>query len=371
MHFDVFLSHNQQEKPWVRRLYQFLVQNGLKVFFDEVNVPPGADFISAIETAASSSSNLALVLSPGSLNSKWVGMETQLAMMRSIGDSKQSIIPIVLDDIDLTKVRPWLHTLNWVDLREPETRERKLRVLLQHFGIKNADTIPTKDLQTLLWLREGKQTSSLRVGGVEDIVGWGWDGIKLLEELIALDYSTTEALTHLHEGDPQQWGPIFMDHPDTWRMLFSEAKKIVGYWHMAPLFEDDYVLAKSGTLLDSEITSDRVQHFELPGHYNTYLVQVCMSPAFRGNRNTPLLFETFFEVLDELSKNGVFIKEVTANALTKTGVSLCKTFYMSPVCEHSQGGIIYTASIGTIFRSSLVNRFPELKLRYMQEDLLT
>jgi hypothetical protein len=215
-----------------------------------------------------------------------------------------------------------------------------------------------------------KAGSSLQIGGAEDALKWGWDGAKLLEELIRLDYSTTESLTHLQEGDPQQWGPIFMDHWDTWRMLFIEPKKIVGYWHIAPLFDEDYQKVKSGKLLDSEITSDRVQHFELPGHYNVYVVQVCMAQEYRGLRNTQTLFETFFHVLDHVAKNGVFVKEMAANAITQTGIALCKTFNMSPVCKHDHGGVVYSAAIRDIFRNTLVKRFPDLLELYSSEGLV-
>lgn len=367
MRYDVFLSHNRQEKPWVRRLYQFLVQNGLAVFFDEVSVPPGADFVATIEGAVSVSKNVALILSPGSLESRWVAMETQLALMGAVGRGVQSVVPILLDEVDLSKVRPVLQSLNWIDLRDATTRESKLRRLLHHFGVANADSIPTRSLDPLLWIRENKHESTLRVAGVEDVIGWGWNGVQLLEELIKLDYGTNATLTHIHEGDPTQWGPIFMDHPDTWRMLIAEPKKIVGYWHIAPLFNEDYAQAKSGKLLDSEITSDRVQHFEIPGVYDIYFVQVCLSPEFRKPRNTQLLFETFFETLEELSKNGIIVREVTTNALTPTGISLCKTFNMSFVCEHEHGGSVYCAPIAHILRNPLVDRFPELRHRYAIE----
>lgn len=217
-----------------------------------------------------------------------------------------------------------------------------------------------------------KQRNSplIKVGGAEDVLGWGWDGSKLLEELIKLDYSTIEALTHIQEGDPQQWGPIFMDHWDTWRMLFVEPTKIVGYWHMAPLFEEDYEKAKSGKLLDSEITPDRVQHFEIPGHYNAYFVQVCMLQEDRGPTNMKLLYETFFETLNNLAKNGVFIKEIAANAMTNAGISLCRQFNMSLVCAHEHGGTVYSASFRDICRSFLVKRFPELLELYSSEGLI-
>lgn len=149
-------------------------------------------------------------------------------------------------------------------------------------------------------------SSSLSVATIADVLHWGWDGSKLLEALIHLDYETTEHLTHAHEGDPSQWGPVFMNHPETWRLLVSGPRAIVGYWHMAPLFPKEYVMAKAGQLLDSQITVDTMQLFELPGQYDVYFVQVCMLPEFRRPRTVQLLFDTVFEVIELLSHSEVY-----------------------------------------------------------------
>ena len=44
MSWDVFVSHNRQDKPWVRVFVQHLRELGLRVFFDEDSISVGGEF---------------------------------------------------------------------------------------------------------------------------------------------------------------------------------------------------------------------------------------------------------------------------------------------------------------------------------------
>ena len=47
--YDVFLSHNSQDKPRVRELAEGLRDAGLRVWFDEWVIKPGDDIYLAVE----------------------------------------------------------------------------------------------------------------------------------------------------------------------------------------------------------------------------------------------------------------------------------------------------------------------------------
>lgn len=61
---DVFLSHNQVDKPRVRRLAERLRVAGLRVWFDERVLQPGDDIYLAIERRLEASRTPVLCLSP-------------------------------------------------------------------------------------------------------------------------------------------------------------------------------------------------------------------------------------------------------------------------------------------------------------------
>ena len=73
--YDVFLSHNQADKPRVRRLAERLRAAGLRVWFDEWVIQPGDDIYLAIERGLEASRTLVLCLSPAALGSDWAELE--------------------------------------------------------------------------------------------------------------------------------------------------------------------------------------------------------------------------------------------------------------------------------------------------------
>jgi hypothetical protein len=358
--YDVFLSHNRRDKPWVRRLYGFLTAKGLRVFFDEESIRPGQSVVTAIEAALEASRYVVLVLSPTSLSSRWVALESQLAIQDDPDAGANRLIPVIVEKVNWSSVRSVVRTLNCLDLTEPSSRVDRLGKLLTALGV---GAIDRRELEPLLAEVDARPLlQPLAVAGIGEVLDWGWSGEKLLEEFIALDYATLEGLTPAHEGSPQQWAPVFMNHPETWRMLLSSPEEIRGYWHFAPLFPEDYRRAKTGRLLDSDITADRIRMFELPGEYEIYFVQLCMHQRFRHAAHVRQLFRSIFNVLEELGEQGIFVREICANAYTDIGRAICKSANLEPLCEHVEHGTIY----GSPIRNVLSSQFSGLNRRLVQ-----
>ncbi len=373
--YDVFISHNRQDKRWARRFDKFLREHNVKVFLDESAIEFGVDFEHKFEGAITASKFFIVILSPAALASPWVRKEIEIALKSWAKRGQPQIIPIQLEDIDMDRVNPALRPISWVDLRGTAAeREPRFRKLLERIGVPNVGGISQRSFVPLISMRQ----SALHVADIKDVMAWGWDEVRLLEELVKFDKDVND-VTHIasegadkHEGSAPQWAPIFRHHPDTWRMLISERETIAGYWHIAPLFDDDYQKIKSGLMFDSEITVDRIKIFELPGLYDVYLSQVCMLPDLRKRPgNIQFLFETFFDVLDKLSEHRIYITEVTANAVTEFGEALCKHFKMPSLKEDQYGGKIYAAPIQNFLGDSFADIFPELRDRYAAEGLYT
>jgi hypothetical protein len=173
-------------------------------------------------------------------------------------------------------------------------------------------------------------------------------------------------MTEHEEGFPDQWAPVFMDHPDTWRLLLNEHDDIVGYWHFVPLFEEFFSSVKAGNLLDSSITSDNVPHIEIPGWYDIYFVVVAILPAYRGAVATKLLFSSLERVLETLAEQGTYIRSICANAFTPAGISLCKTLNLKFLRTHEERGEVYLADFETVLRSTVFNRNARLQRMYRE-----
>ena len=121
--YDVFLSHNQADKPRVRRLAKRLRAAGLRVWFDEWVIQPGDDIYLAIERGLEASRTLVLCLSPAALGSDWVGLERSTVLFRDPANAGRRFIPLLLADCKL-----------------PDTLRAKVRALPRcHGGLHSAE----------------------------------------------------------------------------------------------------------------------------------------------------------------------------------------------------------------------------------------
>jgi serine/threonine protein kinase len=247
-------------------------------------------------------------------------------------------------------------------------RQSSIPTSIMNIVTKCLQRKPANRFQSVIELMEalkgGTESRSFSVVGIEEVFSWGWNMQALLEALIGLDYQTIDRLTPEHEGEAHLWAPVFGDHPESWKLLIRGPKDIVGYWHFVSLFDDDFERAKQGNLLDSEITTDRVRLFELPGWYNIYVVSICILPQYRKTALIRSLFRSMLETFAEMARNGVFVQEICANAYSPSGVSLCKSLGLSHCRPHDHFGEIYVGSFRGLLEGTLFDWFPELRALY-------
>jgi hypothetical protein len=113
--YDVFLSHNAQDKPWVRRLAERLKQAGLRVWFDEWNVAAGDIIALKVDEGLEQSRVLVLCISPHALASGWVALERSTAIHRDPANAGRRFIPLLLADCEVPDT---LRRYKYVDFRE-------------------------------------------------------------------------------------------------------------------------------------------------------------------------------------------------------------------------------------------------------------
>lgn len=114
--FDVFLSHNSQDKPAVRELCRALQDRGLSVWLDEDELRPGLPWQPGLESGIRASRSVTVLVGADGLG-PWEIEEMQAALMlarrRGI-----PVIPVLLPDAPLQPAVPlFLELRTWVDLR--------------------------------------------------------------------------------------------------------------------------------------------------------------------------------------------------------------------------------------------------------------
>jgi WD40 repeat protein len=113
--YDVFLSHNSNDKPRVRRLADKLKAAGLRVWLDDWQIKPGDDIYLAVERGLEASRVQLLCLSPAALGSNWVTLERSTVLFRDPSNAGRRFVPLLLEDCELPDT---LRRFKYVDLRQ-------------------------------------------------------------------------------------------------------------------------------------------------------------------------------------------------------------------------------------------------------------
>jgi GTPase SAR1 family protein/nucleotide-binding universal stress UspA family protein len=115
--FDVFLCHNGEDKPAVRRLAQQLRERGLRPWLDERELRPGLPWQSALEEVIAGIP--AAVVIVGSRVGPWQDQELA-AFLRQFIRRRCVVIPVLLPGADDQELPVFLNGLTWVDLTVAE-----------------------------------------------------------------------------------------------------------------------------------------------------------------------------------------------------------------------------------------------------------
>ena len=115
--FDVFLSHNSQDKPVVEEIGEWLRSRGLRVWLDKWELRPGFPWQEGLEEGVRSSRAVAVFVGEGGLGA-WQEPEMRAFIARSRRE-QVPVIPVLLPGCpDSPQLALFLEAFTWVDLRE-------------------------------------------------------------------------------------------------------------------------------------------------------------------------------------------------------------------------------------------------------------
>ena len=117
--YDVFLSHNSQDKPMVKELARKLVAKGLDVWLDAWKLSPGGRWQEELEQGIKDSASLVVLVGKSGLG-HWENEEMFAAINAQVNNPKNRVIPVLLpggqEEVVLDKL--FLSQRTWVDFRE-------------------------------------------------------------------------------------------------------------------------------------------------------------------------------------------------------------------------------------------------------------
>jgi hypothetical protein len=216
-----------------------------------------------------------------------------------------------------------------------------------------------------------RENSSLSIVGLKDLRHREWGVCDILTRIREMDRQLYSQ-TCLGMDSLQQWLPVFLHNPETWRAIVSSDGDLAAYWQTAVVDDDLYLGLKSGTSSESDLLARSYKDLSVRGTYNLYFVSICVNPSFRGLETSMTLIDSFFFVIDQLASKEVFFKEVTGSACSPDGEQICRTFRLDYLRSNAIGKL-YAGSVGSVidrFKGPLSARFPGLFLKYQRAGLI-
>src|ERR1022692_4203270 len=175
----IFLSHNCQDKDFVRRLSSDLRRSGAHTWVDEAEIRIGEPLLDKVREAINSVDYLAVVLTLRSVRSEWVQRELQIAKEQS----HVKILPILLEWCD---VPAFLVGTLHADFTTPDRYQTALKTLLHAVNLpRRFDPTLLNDCLTFM------EKTARRVrppNGTLESMNAHDAGIWLLEHLTPVDY---------------------------------------------------------------------------------------------------------------------------------------------------------------------------------------
>ena len=121
-----FLSHNSKNKPLARRIGNILIDRNIDVWFDAWEIKAGESLTGKIGEGIMNSDIFIILLSPDSVNSKWVQEELKIGLHRRINEDNFKVIPILVEDCNIP---PFL--LDYLYINWQGNEETNIESLLQ------------------------------------------------------------------------------------------------------------------------------------------------------------------------------------------------------------------------------------------------
>ena len=119
--YDVFLSHTSRDKVVVRKIAAALADAGLRVWFDEWSIRPGASWQSSFEEAIGNSSSAVVVLGKRGLG-PWQQMEMRMALLQ-VAKDRRPVIPVFLPGVDPYVLPPAFAAITGVHIKSQDDHD--------------------------------------------------------------------------------------------------------------------------------------------------------------------------------------------------------------------------------------------------------
>lgn len=112
---SIFLCHSHEDRTFVNKLARDLALLGFRVWYDKWNLEVGDSIVDKVQEAIREAYCIVVIMSPGSVNSRWVRQELASAMSFELSNLGKAVLPVLYRDCEIPT---FLHDKVYADFRE-------------------------------------------------------------------------------------------------------------------------------------------------------------------------------------------------------------------------------------------------------------
>ena len=123
---DLFISYSRKDIAYARLLHKALKEHDLDTWIDWQDIPPSTEWLNEVYTAIEGANTFIFILSSTSALSEICILEIDHARKNN-----KRIVPIVIDDVEPSKVHPALAAINWIFSRSNDELQPAIESLIE------------------------------------------------------------------------------------------------------------------------------------------------------------------------------------------------------------------------------------------------
>ena len=123
---DLFISYSRKDIAFARLLHKALKEHDLETWVDWQDIPPSTEWLKEVYTAIEQANTFIFLLSDSSVLSEVCSLEIEHARKNN-----KRIIPIVINEVEPSKVHPALATINWIFSRSNDELQPAIASLIE------------------------------------------------------------------------------------------------------------------------------------------------------------------------------------------------------------------------------------------------
>jgi hypothetical protein len=131
VNYDFFISYSSKDRRFVVRLAEDLRHRGLDIWLDLWEMKPGDRLRDKITEGITRCDRLLVLLSPHSVNSSWVKVELDSAMIRELESNSVVVVPTLYGEISVEDIPLDLKGKLYLDFRKRSNYSGNLESILK------------------------------------------------------------------------------------------------------------------------------------------------------------------------------------------------------------------------------------------------